>query len=216
MASEYGISTVETSTAQKSLFSNATSPFRTAPGTLKSGQNLVRGAVLGKITALAATSAAKSGGNTGGGTNTMDATTPTLVNVQTGVYTIRCITAATNAGTFRVYDPTGDVLGDVEVGATFANQIKFALADSGTDFIVGDGFDVTVTESGKYVAWSSSATNGSQNIAGVLVNDCDASGGDKGCEVYVEGDFNKVSLTYSGTIADGAYSFNNIIMRGEV
>jgi len=216
MASEYGITAVETSTAGKSLFSRASAPFKIAPGILKSGQNLVHGAVLGKIAGLSAASAAKAGGNTGNGTNTMDATTPMLVNVQIGVYTIRCIAAATDSGTFRVYDPTGDVLGDVAVGATFSNQIKFVIADGSTDFAVGDGFDVTVTESGKYVAWSSSATDGSQHIAGVLNGAMNATGGDKGVELFVEGEFNKASLTYTGTIADGAYSNNNIIMRGEV
>ena len=186
-----------------------------APGTLKSGQNLVHGAVLGKVTALSSSSAAKSGGNTGNGTLTLDGTTPLLVSHQAGVYTVRCITAATNGGTFEVYDPTGDSLGIVAVGATFANQIKFAIADGSSDFIVGDGFDITVTASGKYVAWDSTATNGAQEIAGILLGDCNATGGDKGCELYVMGEFNKVALTYTGTISDGAYNFNNIIIRGE-
>lgn len=215
MAAEYGISTVETSTALKSLFSRANAPFMIGPGTLKSGQNLLHGAVLGRIAAISAASAAKSGGNTGNGTLTLDVTTPLLVNHQVGVYQVRCITAATNSGTFRIYDPTGDVLGDVVVGSTFSDQLKFVIADGSSDFIVGDGFDITVTASGKYVAWNSSATNGSQEIAGILLGDCDATGGDKGCQLYVSGEFNKAALIYTGTIADGVYSYNNIIIRGE-
>lgn len=93
----------------------------------------------------AAVSAAKAGGNTGNGTNTLDVTTPVLANAQVGVYTIRCVTAAANSGTFEVKDPKGQSLGQYVVGATFADQIKFVIADGATDFIVGDGFDVTVT-----------------------------------------------------------------------
>ena len=102
-------------------------------------------------TALAAASAAKSGGNTGNGTLTLDATTPVLAGAKVGVYTVRLITAATNAGTFRVEDPDGNVLGDVAVGGTFSDDIKFATADGSTDFAVGDGFDITVSGGGVYV-----------------------------------------------------------------
>ncbi len=103
----------------------------------------------GKIGSAAATvadtvSAAAHAGGTGNGTITMDVTTPLLTNAQSGVYTAKCITAATNGGTFRVADPHGNVLGDVAVGATFANQVKFVIADGSTDFIVGDQFDITV------------------------------------------------------------------------
>lgn len=90
------------------------------------------------------TSAIKPGGNTGNGTLTMDATTNTLVGVQVGVYTVRLTTAAVNGGTFTVTDPAGTVLGTVVVGATFSNQIKFSTSDGAADFVVGDGFNITV------------------------------------------------------------------------
>jgi predicted nucleic acid-binding Zn-ribbon protein len=83
-------------------------------------------------------------GNTGNGVMTLDATTPLLAGAQSGVYTATATAAATDSGTFRVTDPNGSVLGDVAVGATFANQIKFVIADGSTDFIVGDKFTVTV------------------------------------------------------------------------
>lgn len=92
-----------------------------------------------------ASSAAKSGGNTGGGTLTMDATTPVLAGAKAGVYTVRCIATNTNGGQFIVVAPDGISLGQAIVGTTFSNQVKFALADLGTDFAVGDGFDITVT-----------------------------------------------------------------------
>jgi hypothetical protein len=96
-----------------------------------------------------ATSAAKSGGNTGTGTLVVDGTTPVLANAIAGVYTARCTVAGTNSATFEVRDPKNDQIGTVAfsgsgASATFANQIKFAVTDSGTDFVVGDGFDITV------------------------------------------------------------------------
>jgi hypothetical protein len=137
---------------------------------------LLAGAVLSQNAAASeATSAAKAGGNTGGGTLTLDATTPVLTGAKRGAYTVRCIAAATNGGTFRVEDPDGYVLGDVAVGATFADHIKFVIADVGTDFIVGDGFDVTVAADtdaaniGQY-----SPYDGSLPAAAILYESCDA------------------------------------------
>lgn len=108
-------------------------------------QSEEEGFVTAAIGALEAASAAKAGGNTGTGTLTLDATTPVLPGAKPGVYTVRAIAAASNSGTFRVEDPDGNVIGDVAVGATFSDDVKFVIADGGTDFIVGDGFDITVT-----------------------------------------------------------------------
>lgn len=47
-------------------------------------------------------------------------------------------------GTFSVTDPDGLTVGTGTVGNAFANQIAFTIADGSPDFIVGDGFDVTV------------------------------------------------------------------------
>ncbi len=125
------------------------------------------GTVLAKQTIGAATSAAKSGGNAANtGALTLDGTTPVLANAQVGVYTVRCITATSNSGTFRVTAPDGDVLGDVVVAATFSNQIKFSIADGSQDFIVGEGFDITIAAgNGQFVPFLN-ATN--LPAAGVL------------------------------------------------
>jgi len=119
------------------------------------------GAVLGKITLGAAASAAKAGGNTGTGALTLDATTPVLAGAKAGVYQVRCIEASAGGGVFRVSDPDGFNLGDVAVGQTFANDIKFAIADGDPDFALGDGFDVTVDPgSGKYAPSPDALTAG--------------------------------------------------------
>lgn len=170
--------------------------------TILTGQDLVRGSVLGKITLGTATSAAKSGGNTGNGTCTVDATTPVLANAAVGVYTVRCITAATNGGTFRVNAPDGTVLGDVAVAATFASQIKFVIADGATDFIVGDGFDITIAAgSGKYVLATAAAVNGSAVPDAILALDADATSADiTNAQAYFSGTFNGAALTLGSGI----------------
>lgn len=133
----------------------------TAAAAVVAGAPVYRSATGTLSSALAGTAevAAKSGGNTGNGVFTIDALTPVLAGAKVGVYTVRCIAAAANGGTFRVEDPDGIVLGDVAVGATFADDIKFAIADGSADFVVGDGFDVTVS-GGTLIAnavWETSA-----------------------------------------------------------
>lgn len=113
------------------------------------------GAVLARKDIGDATVAAKAGGNTGNGTLTLDATTPELAGVMEGIYSVRCIEAAANGGVFEVKDPDGFSLGQVAVGATFSDHLKFAIADGATDFIVGDGFDITVAAgTGEYVPYA--------------------------------------------------------------
>lgn len=152
-------------------------------GILASGASAdvsIPGLVVGKIAVGAATPADKSGGNTGNGVLTMDATTPVLAGAKPGVYTLRVVSAASNGGTFRVTDPEGFVLGEVAVGSTFSNDIKFSVADGSSDFIVGDGFDVTVAVgSGKYAPLSLTGNNGSEKAAAILLETVDASAADK-------------------------------------
>lgn len=119
-------------------------------------ENVTRGDTVVALTASAGTlgstantavgtAAAPVAAGTGNGVMTLDATTPVLAGAKNGSYVVTCVTAATNGGTFRVEDPDGYVLGDVAVGATFADDIKFVIADGSTDFIVGDKFTIAVT-----------------------------------------------------------------------
>lgn len=154
-------------------------------GVLKSGQNLKIGTVLGKVKLGTVTSAAKSGGNTGNGTLTLDPSTPLLANAIAGVYTVRVVSAATNAATIRVTNPRGFMLGDFAFNgsggvASFADQIKLTVTDGSADFAVGDGFDVTVADgSGKWTQLAPGAFDGSQDAAGFMISDVDASTADK-------------------------------------
>ena len=153
--------------------------------TVLSGQNLVAGAVVGAVPAGTSASAAKSGGNTGTGTFVLDATTPILPRAIEGVYTLRCITAATNGGVFRLEDPNGVVLGDFTItgGAggtvTVSEQIKGVITDAGTDFAAGDGFDITISAlTEKVVEYNPAGTNGSQIVRGILYGAVNATSAD--------------------------------------
>lgn len=171
--------------------------------TITGSADLVRGTVLGKITIGAATSATKSGGNTGTGTLVLDVTTPTLASVDVGVYTVRCIQAVVNGGVFEVKSPSGRSLGEAIIPAgagdsvTFSDQVKFVLTDAGTDFIVGDGFDITVAAgSGSYKTSVKTATDGSQAPVAILVDQALASGGDLIGGIYLMGEFNAAKIVF--------------------
>lgn len=149
---------------------------------VKSGQNLAACAILATLVSGTVASAAKVGGNTGNGTFTLDATTPLLLGAKLGIYTLRCIAAAANNGTFRLEDPDGVVLGDVVMSAgagAVSEQIKGALADGATDFVVGDGFDITVTALvDKEVEYNPAGSDGSQIATGILYGGINASAAD--------------------------------------
>ena len=148
------------------------------------GQNLKAGTVLGIIALGAASAAIKGSGNTGNGVFTIDATNPVRPGAKAGVYQVRCITAAANGGAFRIEDPDGFVLGDVAVAATFDDDIKFSIADGAADFVVGDGFDVTVSAgSGKVTQLNPAAFDGSQAAACILCESTDATAADQACAV---------------------------------
>lgn len=137
--------------------------------TIASGQDLERGAVLGKIALGAATAAAKAGGNTGNGT--ISAVTR-LNGAKEGVYTAR-FTAAT---AFAVEDPSGNVIGTGATGAAFSDDVSFTITAGGTPFVAGDGFDITVAAgAGTYKALDLAAVDGSQVPAGILFAAVDAS-----------------------------------------
>lgn len=147
--------------------------------TVLSGQNLKAGHAVGIVTKGAVSGAAKAGGNTGDGTLTLDATTPKIAGAKPGVYQVRFITAITNSGRYQVIDPDGISLGTALVGATWANQIKFVIADGSTDFVVGDGFDITIAAgSGKVVEYDPDALDGRETPAGFLIGAVHADGAD--------------------------------------
>ena len=165
-----------------------------------SGGALDAGNVLGKVVTAGAVGAAD-GGNTGDGAMTVDAVDPVLDGASVGVYTVTFTEAVTNGGQYVVEDPDGAVVGIANVGDTFADQIKFVIADGAADFIVGDFFTVTVAAgSGKYVAYAAAATDGSATVAGILLYSVEAVSGDVTI-LKRDATFRTANLTYTGTEA---------------
>ncbi|MXP24818.1 head decoration protein [Altererythrobacter indicus] len=174
----------------ESLVSEANGDRSRESITVASGAVLKACAVLGAAYGDA-TSAAKSGGNTGNGTVTMDATNPTLAHAKPGVYTLRCIEAATNGGTFRLEDPDGTVLGDFTISggaggtAAFAEQVKGVITDGSTDFAVGDGFDITVPNTQTFGPIDFDASNGMNVGSAISYGDYDGTDGEVPGVAYV-------------------------------
>lgn len=173
---------------------------------VKSGALYLRGTVMGQISIGAAVSAAKAGGNTGTGTFVLDVATPVLANATTGIYTLRNIAVAANGGTFRLTDPRGVVLGDFVIaggagGTVLVNdRIKGLLTDGGVDFILGDGFDITIAAgSGKIIESVATAVDGSAVPVGILVDNVDATLADQNGGCYLTGEFNNAKIIYDNS-----------------
>lgn len=137
---------------------------------------LTAGMVVGKRLISATAAAAAWAGNTGNGA--MGAITVTGP-AKRGVYKLVIITAAANAGLFQLFDPDGQLVEVGNVAAAFSSGgMAFTLADGGTDFAAGDGFDLEVSGgTDKYLQVDFSGTLGEQNAAGVLAQDVTAADG---------------------------------------
>ena len=140
---------------------------------LASGQNLLDGAVLGRITTGTTAVAAALGTNTGNGT--FGAVTVAATALP-GAYTVEF----DDATHFVFADPNGREIGHGTTGVAFsAGGIGFTITAGGTAFVPGDSFTVTVAAGSlKYTAFDPTAANGAQNAVAILWGDFDASGGD--------------------------------------
>lgn len=141
-----------------------------------SGQNLVAGAVIAKL--LAGTAAAVAGaGNTGDGV--MGAITVTG-SAQAGAYTLTVIEPAVDGGTFTLEAPNGQDLDSGAIGVAYSDGgLAFTLADGAADFVAGDTLVITVTQTGEtYAEYNPAGTDGSENVAGLLYDNCDATAGE--------------------------------------
>ncbi len=168
------------------------------------------GTVLGKVgvNGTAVSAAKASGANTANsGTLTLDATSPLLPFVVEGIYKVRCTVAAAGGGTFRVYDPRGEVVDDIAVGATFSDQLRFVIAAGTADFVKGDGFDITVMMLGgeKYIPAPATSLDGSHVAAAINTHPADTSAGDvQGAAITAGAEVVGVMLTYDPSVTTPA------------
>lgn len=146
-------------------------------------RSLTSGMVLAKVTKGTASAAAQAG-NTGDGA--MGAITVGAA-AKPGVYKLEIFAAAANAGSFNVYDPDGNFVGQGTVAVAFsAGGLAFTLADGSADFVIGDGFNITVAAgSGKWVQFDQDGTTGTEDAAGILLFDAEAADGADGAGVAI-------------------------------
>jgi len=146
--------------------------------TVLSGQSLALLEVVGKVTVAVPTTGTATGGNTGNG---LCATVVGGLSTIVETFTLKCITAVTNAGVFSVVGSKTGRLPDAVVAVAYATQyLGFTIADGSSDFVVGDSFTIAITAgSGKVVALDPDAVNGSNHAAGVMIAAVDATSADK-------------------------------------
>jgi hypothetical protein len=160
--------------------------------TVAAGQVLYRGAVMGRITGSAVTDTfAGTGNGTITGLAVGDRSLP-------GAYVL----TATSATTFTVVDPLGATRAVATVGVPYESEvIGFTINAGSTPSVAGDAFTVTVAATaGEYVLSVSTATDGSQNPVGILVENIDTSATGYNAAtpnaIYIMGEFNANSLSF--------------------
>lgn len=148
--------------------------------TVNSGQDLVGGAVLGRIKTGAGAKVSGTGdGTIGAVTLGSDA--------EVGIYVLTGLTEASNVGTFSVRSPSGAYLPPLTVAAAYVStHINLTVADGANDWDIGDVIHVTVT-GGDYEALTPAATNGTQTAAGILFAAVDATSADTAGVALVRG-----------------------------
>lgn len=165
--------------------------------TVLSGQNVVRGEVMGRIARLIGAMTAD-GGNTGDGT---PGTATLGKKAILGTYTITCVEAVSNAGRFEVQDPEGNRLLDLVVAVAYVSaHFNVTLADGSADFVVGDFFTIAVTAGSlKLKVLQSASVDGSADFHAVMAEDVDATAADVVGSTYRTGQFNINALVFDGS-----------------
>ncbi len=160
--------------AAEFVLSEAMRSFSRDNITIAVSQTIVPGRVLGKRAVVAdvvATAAADAGNTASSGALTL-ADPAVSSKVKDGVYQIVCTEPASNAGTFEVVDPAGQLIGKATVGVAFNKEIKFTIADGSGDFVAGDRFTVTVqadSQDFEYAAHDPAATDGLEVAAAIAL-----------------------------------------------
>lgn len=182
------------------------------PITLAAGESLLRGHVLGRI--ASGTAAAVAGdGNTGNG---VFGSVVLGAGALTGIYTVTCTAAATDAGTFAVVDPEGTAVGNMTVAVEFdSGGLTFTLADGATDFIVGDLFTITITAGvGECKGFDADSSDGTQTAKLILAEDVDATSANKNTIAYIHGGFQVRGLRWDDETNDKATGLAQLAAAG--
>lgn len=161
---------------------------------------LTAGMVLGARLSGTAASVADAG-NTGDGA--MGAVT-VAGNAKDGAYQLVIIETIAALGTFQVEDPDGQIVGTGNVGTVFTGGgLSFTLSDGAADFLAGDRFTITVTQTArKHLQLDPAAGTGEAVPSGLLLADKTAPDGvDVVTAVLVrDAEVNGAEIVYPGGI----------------
>lgn len=142
---------------------------------ISAGSGILKaGTLIALITAANALTPVAKAGNVGNGTIASVTVTSAAAS---GAYNLAIIEAAANAGKFELVGPNGALVGEGTVGQAFTGAgLTFTLGDGATDFVVGDGFTLTVLANlGEYTAYDDDGTDdGRRAASGILYASVDA------------------------------------------
>lgn len=176
--------------------------------TFIAGGNLPAGQVVGVIAKGAATATAQAG-NTGNGTV---GSITVGTDSKAGVHKVVLLSATD----FEVEDPDGVNLGTGATGAAFSGGgLTFTITAGATAFAAGDAFDVTVAAgSGKYAAYSATATDGTEVAVAILYAPLTTSAADRKAVVVARlAEVAEDALTGLDAAANADLAARNIFAR---
>lgn len=129
-----------------------------------------------------------------------------------GVYVLTCTAETGNAGTFKVRAPNGERLANLTVASAYtSDHINLTVPDGANDWDIGDVITVTVT--GKAVAYAPTATDGSEQAALILADDLTVGTSDLAAIAYRTGSFARAQLTGIDEAAVLALDARSIFVR---
>lgn len=168
----------------------------------------LKGTLLGRQAVDVAITVTPDGGNVGDGT-----TAASVVGVEElpvpGNYNLECTFVVAEGGVFKFVDPNGNIVADnitLRVGAGLVTTLniqglQIVVTEGGTDFSVGDKFQIAVVANGKLVPFAIGGVAGAGIPIAVMTKDVAAAGaGDEFLRALVAGSVRKEKLIIS---ADG-------------
>lgn len=170
--------------------------------TFAAGDTFAKGTILARRAVATAVVASAITG-TGNGTVTVASVVEGPLVPLVGAYTLRCVAALLNGGTFRLEDPNGRIVAGnlvLTVGAGGASIFEvggliFTITDGSTDFALDDTATLTVAADGKLVPFDPAGDGGEQLPIAVLTYEViRTAAGDEPIRALVSGTVNKTRL----------------------
>ena len=166
------------------------------------GEIVLRGDIMGRFNLTMPAVGTADGGNTGNGAMTV---VKSKRDTRAGTYTIEVDSVVLDGGTFTVTTPGGYTLTPGVIDTPYvSDEIDFLLADSTTDFVIGDKFTVLVPVSQREVKLVDSAqSDGTEDPYCIASEGIDASvtgtNADTATVGYRTGQFNQRAVRAGGT-----------------